>query len=99
MGLFDVVVFLFLLLISNLNRQNTFTLKDYINGEYFLCRSKLYKIDKNLHLTSVDNPDLYQQNPMRFDEASQLLEAKQQEKASKEEAWLEIEILAEEINS
>ena len=47
----------------------------------------------------LSNPDLYQQNPLRFDEASKLLEAKQQEKASKEEAWLELEILAEEINS
>ena len=46
----------------------------------------------------LSNPDLYQQNPARFDEASKLLEVKQQEKASKEEAWLELEILAEEIN-
>ncbi len=48
--------------------------------------------------TELSNPELYQQNPSRFDEASQLLELKQQEKASKEEAWLELEILAEEMS-
>jgi ATP-binding cassette subfamily F protein uup len=47
--------------------------------------------------TELSDPDLYQQNPTRFDEASRLLELKQQEKASKEEAWLELEILAEDI--
>ena len=58
-------------------------------------------LDKEIALLSeeLSNPDLYQQNPLRFDEASKLLEAKQQEKASKEDAWLELEILAEEINS
>ncbi|MBR1949224.1 MAG: ATP-binding cassette domain-containing protein [Alphaproteobacteria bacterium] len=51
----------------------------------------------NALIEELSDPDLYQQNPIRFDEASKLLEAKQQEKASKEEAWLELEILAEEI--
>lgn len=57
-------------------------------------------LEKEIALLSAElsNPDLYQQNPARFDEASKLLEVKQQEKASKEEAWLELEILAEEIN-
>jgi hypothetical protein len=41
---------------------------DYLHDEYFLCRSKLYKIDKNLHLTSVDNPDLYQQLKKELDD-------------------------------
>ena len=51
-------------------------------------------------LTSeLSDPDLYQQNPTRFDQASQLLEAKQQEKTEKEEMWLELEILSEEISS
>ena len=56
-------------------------------------------LDKEIDLLSeeLSDPDLYQQNPTRFDEASKLLEAKQKEKASKEEAWLELEILAEEI--
>ena len=45
----------------------------------------------------LSDPDLYQANPQRFDEASTLLETKQQEKASKEEAWLEIELLKEEL--
>ena len=47
----------------------------------------------------LSNPDLYQSNPKRFDEASIALEQKQKEKASKEETWLEIEILAEELGS
>ena len=47
----------------------------------------------------LSNPDLYQENPKRFDEASVALEEKQQEKASKEEAWLEIEILAESLQN
>ncbi len=57
-------------------------------------------LEKEIALLGAElsNPDLYQQNPARFDEASKLLEVKQQEKASKEEAWLELEILAEEIN-
>ena len=41
---------------------------DYLHDEYFLCRSKLYKIDNNLHLTSVDNPDLYQQLKKELDD-------------------------------
>ena len=33
---------------------------DYVNGEYFLCRSNLFKINENLELTAVDNPLLYE---------------------------------------
>ena len=47
----------------------------------------------------LSDPDLYQTNPERFDEASALLELKQKEKASKEEAWLELEILAESLEA
>ncbi|MCQ2741009.1 MAG: ATP-binding cassette domain-containing protein [Alphaproteobacteria bacterium] len=47
----------------------------------------------------LSNPDLYQEDPKRFDEASALLNEKQTEKASKEEAWLEIEIMAEELQN
>ncbi len=47
----------------------------------------------------LSNPDLYQTNPTRFDEASLTLEAKQQEKNAKEEAWLEVSILAEELSA
>ena len=46
----------------------------------------------------LSDPNLYQENPARFDEASKLLEEKTKEKASKEEAWLELEILAEELS-
>ncbi len=47
----------------------------------------------------LSNPDLYQANPARFDEASLALETKQQEKTAKEEAWLEVSILAEELGA
>ncbi len=56
-------------------------------------------IEINSLTEELSNPDLYQSNPQRFDEASKLLEQKQKEKASKEEAWLELEILSEELNS
>ena len=49
--------------------------------------------------TELSDPDLYQNNPQRFDEASAALEEKQQEKASKEEKWLEVEILREELGA
>lgn len=32
---------------------------DYINGEYFLCRSNLYRIDDDLTLNTIDNKFLY----------------------------------------
>jgi hypothetical protein len=32
---------------------------DYINGEYFLCRNKLYRIDDDLTLNTIDNKFLY----------------------------------------
>ena len=45
----------------------------------------------------LSNPDLYQNNPNRFDEASFELEEKQQCKLQKEEKWLEISVLADEL--
>ncbi len=45
----------------------------------------------------LSDPDLYQNNPNRFDEASFELEEKQQCKLQKEEKWLEISILADEL--
>lgn len=58
-------------------------------------------LDKEIAALTAElsNPDLYQSNPARFDEASSALEEKQQEKASKEEAWLEVSILAESLNA
>lgn len=49
--------------------------------------------------TELSDPDLYQNNPQRFDEASAALGEKQQEKASKEEKWLEVELLREELGA
>lgn len=62
---------------------------------------EITKLDNEINLLTeeLSNPNLYQSNPQRFDEASKLLEQKQKEKASKEEAWLELEILSEELNS
>lgn len=58
-------------------------------------------LDKEIAALTAElsNPDLYQSNPTRFDEASCALEEKLHEKASKEEAWLEVSILAESLNS
>lgn len=50
-------------------------------------------------VAELSNPDLYQNNPQRFDEASSTLAAKQQEKSAKEEQWLEIEILKEQFSA
>ena len=55
--------------------------------------------DINALTEELSNPDLYQNNPQRFDEASAALENKQQEKSAKEEAWLEVSILVEELNA
>jgi ATP-binding cassette subfamily F protein uup len=58
-------------------------------------------LEKDIQSLSAElsNPDLYQNDPDRFDEASKLLEVKQQEKASKEEQWLEISLLADELEA
>ena len=50
-------------------------------------------------ITELSNPDLYQNNPQRFDEASKELESKQQEKEAKENQWLEIELIREQFDS
>ena len=47
----------------------------------------------------LSDPNLYQENPARFDEASFALEEKQQEKAAKEDAWLEVSLLAEGVSA
>ena len=47
----------------------------------------------------LSDPNLYQENPTRFDEASFALEEKQQEKAAKEDAWLEVSLLAEGVSA
>lgn len=40
---------------------------DYLHNEYFLCRNKLFKIDSNLRLTSLDDPELYQKLKKELD--------------------------------
>ena len=47
----------------------------------------------------LSDPDLYQSNPQRFDMASAELEEKQRRKSEKEDAWLEVSILAEELKN
>ncbi len=47
----------------------------------------------------LSDPNLYQENPARFDEVSFALEEKQQEKAAKEDAWLEVSLLAEGVSA
>ncbi len=62
--------------------------------------AEIDKLEQEIILLTeeLSNPNLYQENPKRFDCASKELENKQKEKASKEEAWLELEILAEELS-
>jgi len=50
-------------------------------------------------VAELSNPDLYQTNPERFDEASADLAAKQESKSAKEEQWLELEMLREQLQS
>jgi len=49
-------------------------------------------------ITELSDPDLYQNNPSRFDEASRALNDKQNSKIAKEEQWLEIEVLKEQLS-
>ena len=50
-------------------------------------------------VAELSDPNLYQSNPSRFDEASKELENKQTEKSAKENQWLEIEIIKEQLSS
>ena len=50
-------------------------------------------------IEELSDPDLYQNSPERFDEASKDLEKKTAEKSAKEEQWLEIEMLKEELQA
>ena len=50
-------------------------------------------------VAELSDPNLYQSNPSRFDEASKELENKQAEKSAKENQWLEIEIIKEQLSS
>ncbi len=63
--------------------------------------AEIEQLEKDIAALTAElsNPDLYQNNPERFDAASYELEEKQQQKAAKEEAWLEVSILAEEAQS
>ena len=60
--------------------------------------AEIEQLEKDIAALTAElsDPDLYQNNPERFDAASYELEEKQQQKAAKEEAWLEVSILAEE---
>ena len=63
--------------------------------------AEIEQLEKDIAALTAElsNPDLYQNNPERFDAASYELEEKQQQKTAKEEAWLEVSILAEETQS
>lgn len=41
---------------------------DYLHDEYFLCRNRLYKIDSNLRLKYIDDPELYQELKKELDD-------------------------------
>lgn len=63
--------------------------------------TEIEQLEKDIAALTAElsDPDLYQNNPERFDAASYELEEKQQQKAAKEEAWLEVSILAEETKN
>ena len=63
--------------------------------------AEIEQLEKDIAALTAElsDPDLYQNNPERFDAASYELEEKQQQKAAKEEAWLEVSILAEETKN
>jgi ATP-binding cassette subfamily F protein uup len=46
---------------------------------------------------TLDDPDLYQKDRRKFDEASAAMAIAQQELAAAEDRWLELEVLREEI--
>ena len=41
---------------------------DYLHDEYFLCRNRLYKIDSNLRLKYIEDPELYQELKKELDD-------------------------------
>lgn len=63
--------------------------------------AEIEQLEKDIAALTAElsDPDLYQNNPERFDAVSYELEEKQQQKAAKEEAWLEVSILAEETKN
>jgi ATP-binding cassette subfamily F protein uup len=85
------------------NSSNTKARKLSYNQQRLLevLPGEIEQLEKDIQSLSAElsNPDLYQNDPDRFDEASKLLEVKQQEKASKEEQWLEISLLADELEA
>jgi ATP-binding cassette subfamily F protein uup len=85
------------------NSSNTKARKLSYNQQRLLevLPGEIEQLEKDIQSLSAElsNPNLYQNDPDRFDEASKLLEIKQQEKASKEEQWLEISLLADELES
>ena len=50
-------------------------------------------------IQELSDPCLYQNNPTKFDSVSTELMLKQQEKALKEEQWLELELKKEQLNA
>ncbi len=51
---------------------------------------------KNI-VAALSNPNLYQNDPEAFDKYSKSLSEKQEEKSAKEDQWLEIQMLADEL--
>ena len=62
---------------------------------------EIEQLEREIETLTIElsDPNLYQENPKRFDIASAELEAKQVEKSQKEENWLELQILADEMEA
>lgn len=95
-------------IVKSLNKINDITVKNKQMQKLSYNQERLLKIlpdeiaqlerEINDLITELSDPNLYQTNPARFDEASTALAEKQNSKNAKEEQWLEIELIKEQLS-
>ncbi len=93
---------------KNLSKTNDVTVKNKQMQKLSYNQERLLKIlpdeiaqleqEINDLIAELSDPNLYQTNPARFDEASTALAEKQNSKNTKEEQWLEIELIKEQLS-
>ncbi len=93
---------------KNLSKTNDVTVKNKQMQKLSYNQERLLKIlpdeiaqleqEINALIAELSDPNLYQTNPIRFDEASAALAEKQNSKNTKEEQWLEIELIKEQLS-
>lgn len=69
-------------------------LLDVLPGEIEQLEKEILQIE-----TELSNPSLYTENPQKFDTLSKELETKQTAKEQKENQWLELQIIKEELET